>query len=377
MKSKCKNPKDSLVWPKSGLSVVLLVICFGLVFSGCGQKKPYSGPTIFYPPKPNPPRLQYLTSYTKRDDIKKKSGFERFVLGQEKGVALIKPYGVAMHGGVIYVCDTGQGTIFKLDIVNKEFEAMGAKKGIPVISPINITFDENGNKYVADSGQSQILVFGPDDNLIQRLGLTDQFRASDVIVTSDKVYICDIKDHEIEVLDKTSGDHLFTIGERGNGDGQFNFPTNMALGPKGNLYICDTGNFRVQKFDLDGNFLSSLGSAGVGIGQFSWPKGLAVARDGTLYVVDSRFYNVQMFNDEDELLMHFPEGGEMRGSLNLPADISISYDGVELFQPYAEKDFVIEYLVLVTNQYGPWKVNVYGFGHSTSQPYDDSSDTKI
>ena len=74
--------------------------------------------------------------------------------------------------------------------------------------------------------------------------------------------------------------------------------------------------------------------------------------------------------------MHFPEGGEMRGHLNLPADVSISYDGVELFQEYADKDFVIEYLVLVTNQYGPWKVNVYGFGHSEKSTYDDSGDTE-
>ena len=373
MNSQAKKSRGNIALFKSGLSAVLAV-CIGLVFSGCGSKGQQSGPPVFYPPQPNPPRLQFLRSFTSKKDLKRKSGFEKFVLGEEKGVVLIKPYGVAMYNGVIYVCDTGQGTVFKLDIANKEFKAMGEKKkGVPLISPINIAFDENGDKYIADSGQSQILVFGPGDNLIRRLGFTDQFRASDVLVTSDRVYVCDIKDHEVEVLDKKSGDVLFTIGERGSEEGQFNYPTNLAMDPNGNLYVCDTGNFRVQKFDRDGNYLSSIGSLGKNIGQFSWPKGLATARDGTLYVVDSRFYNVQMFNDEGELLMHFPDGGQLRGHLNLPADVSISYNGLELFQEFADKDFVIEYLVLVTNQYGPWKVNVYGFGHSKNNTYDDDS----
>ncbi len=48
--------------------------------------------------------------------------------------------------------------------------------------------------------------------------------------------------------------------------------------------------------------------------------------------------------------------------MNLPAKIVLDDDNVGLFQPYAVEGANIEFLVLVSNQYGPNKISVYGFG---------------
>jgi hypothetical protein len=48
--------------------------------------------------------------------------------------------------------------------------------------------------------------------------------------------------------------------------------------------------------------------------------------------------------------------------MNLPAKIILDYDNVELFRKYAVKGADVQFLVLVSNQYGLDKVNVYGFG---------------
>ena len=49
--------------------------------------------------------------------------------------------------------------------------------------------------------------------------------------------------------------------------------------------------------------------------------------------------------------------------LTLPAAVIVDYDHVGLFQKYAAPDFVVEHLVIITNQYGDHKISVYGLGH--------------
>jgi len=46
----------------------------------------------------------------------------------------------------------------------------------------------------------------------------------------------------------------------------------------------------------------------------------------------------------------------------MPANVIIDYDNVELFEPWAVEGAELEYLILVTNQFGPHKINIYGFG---------------
>ncbi len=53
-----------------------------------------------------------------------------------------------------------------------------------------------------------------------------------------------------------------------------------------NVLVADLHNHRVQKFALDGTFLTSLGRRGSGPGEFEYPMAAAVAADGTVFVAD-------------------------------------------------------------------------------------------
>ena len=48
--------------------------------------------------------------------------------------------------------------------------------------------------------------------------------------------------------------YLFTIGESGDSLGQFSRPQGLAVAPGGDIYVADTGNNRVQRFDKQSNF---------------------------------------------------------------------------------------------------------------------------
>ena len=62
--------------------------------------------------------------------------------------------------------------------------------------------------------------------------------------------------------------------------------TGLAVGPKGNVFVADFYNHRIQKFAPDGTFLTSFGSRGSGHGEFEYPMAVAVTADGTVFVAD-------------------------------------------------------------------------------------------
>ena len=63
-----------------------------------------------------------------------------------------------------------------------------------------------------------------------------------------------------------SGFHFdFEWGSSGTGNGQFGIPVGgMTADAAGNVYVVDSGNDRIQKFDADGTYVDQWGSFGSG-----------------------------------------------------------------------------------------------------------------
>lgn len=79
-----------------------------------------------------------------------------------------------------------------------------------------------------------------------------------------------------------------TWGTRGSGDGQFVVPVYVATDARGDVYVADGGNDRVQKFTSTGGFITKWGSGGAGNGQFAdeGPRGVATDAAGNVYAAD-------------------------------------------------------------------------------------------
>lgn len=358
----------------------ILLSLFVLFLTGCsGQQVKDEEKYIFYPPEPNPPRIQYLTSLSGPEDLlDSESSFSQFVLGSESkdSALIIKPYGVAVYNGFVYVVDIrGPGYAY-FDLKNKKFDIVyGALSG-KMLKPINMTIDKDGTKYITDTIRSLILVYSADNKFIRIIGDGSAFKPSDTLILDDKLYVTDLSHHKVHVIDKRSGKILKSIGKPGSGNGELFYPTNLALGPNGNIYVSETGNFRVQEFTPAGDFVKTYGKVGTGLGNFARPKGIALDREGRMHVVDAAFENVQVIDENGKLLMFYGEPGGDKHNINLPTDITIDYDNIDYFRKYADPKFNIEYLIFIASQFGQSKVNVFGFGKMQGYDYSENPDVK-
>src|SRR4029453_6136095 len=84
----------------------ILGTALAILLTACASAPPKRQESpVFFPPAPELPRLQYLTSFSSLQDVEEQSAFNRFVVGQKPDVKLDKPYGVAIFDWRIYVCE--------------------------------------------------------------------------------------------------------------------------------------------------------------------------------------------------------------------------------------------------------------------------------
>lgn len=141
----------------------------------------------------------------------------------------------------------------------------------------------------------------------------------------ENIYIADEWLNRITVYD-SNGEFIRKWGEPGANQGELDGPAGLAI--SGNsIYVSDSRNNRVQKFSLDGKFESSFGESGDKAGQFNMPWGIGLDNDGNIYVTDWRNDRIQQFNPEGEWQATFGTSGTAVGQFNRPNSVSVDKDG--------------------------------------------------
>jgi hypothetical protein len=359
------SPRELLKRMKN--HVFLLALLF--LIAGCTTGNNLKESTVFYPPLPQLPRLQYLFSINSEDDISDPgSAITEFLIGDMPSDKQIgKPYDIGSTPGKIYVLDKRYDKLLIIDLAARTFSHLDDTGMGALSEPSGIWVADDDTKYITDIKRKQVVVFDADNNYQRVYGNDDLFdKPVDVAVYQDSVYVCDMDKHQILILDKDSGALKKTIGELGKEEGQFHKPSHINLDREGNLYVNDAFNYRSQKFDRKGRFIKSFGFHGDTFGAFARPKGLDIDNDGHMYVVDSAYENTQIFDAESgRLLLFFGGGGVEQGNMYLPTAVHIDYANAQYYKNFADKDFTLEYVVYVGNMFGNNKLSVYGFGQWT------------
>lgn len=77
----------------------------------------------------------------------------------------------------------------------------------------------------------------------------------------------DAWNHQVRFFDD-AGRERWSLGGPGRSPGQMIYPTGVCVERSRNVFVVDSGNHRVQKFDAHGRVLAVAGSAGTADGQF-------------------------------------------------------------------------------------------------------------
>ncbi len=124
-----------------------------------------------------------------------------------------------------------------------------------------------------------------------------------------------------------AGVYVTKFGSEGTGPGQFKSPTDIAIDPKGNVWVVDNGNNRLEEFNESGTYLKTVGSVGSGNGQFNGPSGLAFDAKGNLWVSDGSNNRVQEFNESGGFVKAFGTKGSGAGQMNDPSGVAVDSHG--------------------------------------------------
>ncbi len=325
---------------------LLFIITAVSVFSGCAAQK---FPEIVWPLPPDPPKMRFDKSFSGAKEFFGGSFVADVLLGEAPWPVFVKPIGVYIDKqDRIYVSDTGNAMVQVFDPKAKAPMIMTAAGRSPFAKPMGIAADNKGKVFVTDTGSDIIYIFDRDFQYISVMGQDKEFEQPSGLAIDDerkRLYVVDTYKHKVFAFDTDTLKPVLSIAKRGNQDGELNFPAYIALDSKGNIYVVDTMNGRVQVFDPEGRFLRKWGKLGDGPGMFARPKGIAIDSEDHVYVVDSAFNNVQIFNQEGELLLVFGQFGEGRGGQILPAGIAIdSEDMIYVADQWNSRVNVFEYM---------------------------------
>ena len=296
---------------------------------GCGGSKESSVDTrLVWPGPPDTPRVAYVTTLKGEDDYSTGlKGMLNTVAGRKSVVEFQRPFDVCVgEKGKVYVTDAMQGVIL-YDRGQHEVIPLGEHVDVEMKDPRGIAYG-HGKLFVGVANVGQIIVIDSSGTSIAKIGRPNQFKNPvDLVLDTlrSRLYVVDNRIHQVVVYTE-KGDSLFSIGRRGEGDGEFNYPQSAAIDQQGNLYVVDAFNYRVEVFDTTGKFLRQFGKQGDAYGTFARPKGIAIDTYGNIYVLDGLHNNFQMFNSTGELLMfvgHFSPGND--GFQN-PVSMAIDHD---------------------------------------------------
>jgi tripartite motif-containing protein 71 len=148
-------------------------------------------------------------------------------------------------------------------------------------------------------------------------------------VTSDgTILVVDPSNSRVQRF-KPNGAFVSSFGSRGHDKGftrvaltkRFFQPEGIALDPAGNIYVVDTGNDRIMKFNSRGRFLQRLAKTGSFPGQVVQPWGAAIG-GGKLFVADQGNYEIDTMRTSGASKTSFSRFGRGPGELVTPGGVA-------------------------------------------------------
>jgi sugar lactone lactonase YvrE len=139
------------------------------------------------------------------------------------------------------------------------------------------------------------------------------------------IWIVDKFDNRVEEF-SPNGEYLRSVTEA-LGASPFGSPAGIAAARKGGVWIADAENNSLEEFTESGDYVRRFGSEGSGPGQFDGPTGLSVNDEGDIWVIDRENYRIQEFTESGEYLRQTGSEGTGHGEFDYPENVAVDSVG--------------------------------------------------
>jgi hypothetical protein len=178
-----------------------------------------------------------------------------------------------------------------------------------------VRIDKDDNIWAIDKGSDMVIRFNPEGRVTMVFG------------------------RKQEASDETTGPLKHPVPPLPAEDGRFRQVTDVAFGPEGDIFISDGYiNSRIAKADKDGNWIKSWGNRGTNSGEFNTPHNIAADAKGNVYVADRGNRRIQVFDSEGKFLriitVDVPFDENARPAIGNKPDLK-TYQQVQTFVPGA------------------------------------------
>ncbi len=247
--------------------------------------------------------------------------------------------------GKLLVADTWNDRIVRYDADGKSVGALGTHghKDGELECPRAVTTDAQGSIYIADCWNHRIVKLSSDGKFLLAFGKKGgpwgydegdgQFLYPSGVAVDAKgnIYVSDLNNNRLQKFD-AKGKFLLKWGVEGRQDGQFSKPGALVMDKQDRLWVADVGNDRVQRFTFDSEgkpvFDGQWGKEGYEPGEFDRPYGLTVDKDGSFYVADFGNHRIQKFDAKGRLQYVYDKPGSGDGEVDSPIALAVDDGGV-------------------------------------------------
>ncbi len=247
--------------------------------------------------------------------------------GEDEQAQLSEPQSLAvdLHGNV-FVVDTGNNRILKFDRRGSVAAIVGGFgwQREEFDTPVDISIKSMLDVFIADFNNQRVERYDKDLNFLSSLVADDNepetlrfgFPTGVDISKHGELFLCDSENNRI-VKFNAFGKPVLSFGDFNWGPGQLNSPVRIEVTSDDRVYVSDKSAGDIVAFDYYGNFLARLGGK-----DLSQPEGLVAGRD-MLFVADPGNERIVVLGPGGQLEFVWGSHGAAFGAFDNPMDVAL------------------------------------------------------
>ena len=221
-------------------------------------------------------------------------------------------------------------------------EPLKLPAGVTMGAAASVAFDSKGHLYVLNRGPQPLAEFDANGRFIRSFGEGLFVRTHGMDIDRDgNIWVTDVGSHIVVKL-SPEGQVLLTLGTKGEagewneaaGVRRLNEPNDVAIARSGDIFVVQghtpgaKGDPRVLRFDRSGKLIHSWGGKGKDPGKFDVAHGLAIDARGQLWVADRENQRIQVFDQDGKFIRELKYAG-------LPCGLDIGNESIYMVNGFA------------------------------------------